>query len=186
MTELEIEIKAWCPDFTLVRKRLDELGAVYLKSETEGDCYYNHPERDFSRTDEALRLRQVAGTTILTYKGPKLSLASKARVEKETAVDNGKAAEEILDCLGFRASGTVVKNRETFMLEGITVCLDQVENLGSFVELEKKGETLERIEGDLRDLAAKLGLTRFERRSYLELILQKDQTFSGKGEVNHA
>ncbi|GAB6096848.1 class IV adenylate cyclase [Desulfatiferula olefinivorans] len=171
MNDLEIEIKAWCPDLAPVRDILKTLGAVYRNTCREEDRYYNHPARDFSRTDEALRLRRVGETVTLTYKGPKLSRASKARVEKETGVDNGDEASDILELLGFKASGTVTKTREGFDLNGITVCLDQVDGLGSFVELEKKGDDLEAVEQELLTLAGRIGLDRFERRSYLELIL---------------
>ncbi|MCH8840590.1 MAG: class IV adenylate cyclase, partial [Planctomycetes bacterium] len=34
------------------------------------DCYYRHPQRDFSQTDEAFRLRSVGPRNLLTYKGP--------------------------------------------------------------------------------------------------------------------
>jgi adenylate cyclase class 2 len=171
MNDLEIEIKAWCPDLAPVRKTLETLGAVYVKTEREEDRYFNHPARDFSRTDEALRLRRVGDIVTLTYKGPKLSQTSKARVEKETCVDNGSEASDILALLGFKASGTVIKTREFFDLNGITICLDQVDGLGAFVELEKKGGDLEAIEQELLALAGQIGLDRFERRSYLELIL---------------
>jgi predicted adenylyl cyclase CyaB len=51
------------------------------------------------------------------------------------------------------------------------VCLDTVHELGTFVELEKLGDDKERIERELFDCASKLGLSRFETRSYLELKL---------------
>jgi predicted adenylyl cyclase CyaB len=59
------------------------------------------------------------------------------------------------------------------MLDDIKICLDSVQNLGSFVELEKMGTGREAVEQDLFDLAERLGLRHFERRSYLELVLTK-------------
>lgn len=171
MKELEIEIKAYCPEITVVKEKLKKLGAVFIKTEREFDRYFNHPAKNFGQTDEALRLRTIENTTILTYKGPKISEKSKARVEKEVVVSGGGEIAEILFLLGFHESGTVVKKRNYYTINNITICLDEVDNLGSFVELEQKGEHLNLVEKELFDLAGELGLDEFERRSYLELLL---------------
>lgn len=172
MEELEIEIKAYCQDLAAVKKRLVELDAVYLKTENESDRYFNHPSKDFGQTDEALRLRNVGTTTILTYKGPKISKKTKARIEKEVIVKDGDKTGEILCLLGFMESGKVVKNRDYYKLGDIIICLDDVRDLGAFVELEKIGNDLDSIENELFNLAGKLGLEKFERRSYLEMLLK--------------
>ena len=49
------------------------------------------------------------------------------------------------------------------------ISVDHVNGLGTFVEIEKTGRLEDNIEKELFDIAAKLGLTKFERRSYLEL-----------------
>ena len=170
MSELEIEIKAYCQDLSAVKEKLAELCAVYIKTEIESDSYFNHPAKDFGETDEALRLRKITDTTILTYKGPKISKKTKARIEKEVVVENHAEMFEILEYLGFQPAGNVIKKREYYKINDIIITLDDVENLGSFVELEKKGEELDRIEKELFDLAGRLNLEKFERRSYLELL----------------
>lgn len=171
MEELEIEIKAYCQNISDIKIKLAELDAVFIKTETESDQYFNHPAKDFAETDEALRIRNAADTTILTYKGPKVSKVTKARIEKEVVVQDDKETGEILNLLGFHQSGMVMKNRDYYELGDIIICLDDVENLGAFVELEKKGNNLEVIEKELFSLAEKLGLEKFERKSYLEMLL---------------
>lgn len=171
MKELEIEIKAYCRDLALVKQKLEALGAVFIKTQRESDRYFNHPARDFVETDEALRLRTIVNETILTYKGPKISEKSKARLEKEVVVRGDEETGEILSLLGFKESGRVVKKRDYYEINGITVCVDDVEDLGSFVELEKKGCDIELIEKELFKLAMTLGLEKYERRSYLELLI---------------
>lgn len=167
--QLEIEIKAWCDSHDAVRSRLEALGAMFSETREEVDLYFNHPSRDFAGTDEALRVRSVNGKCRLTYKGPKLSTRSKARVEHETDAGDLESVKNILLSLGFTISGTVEKKRSLYILNGIEVCVDDVDGLGTFVELEKKGQLGQGIEDELFKLAADLGLTRFERRSYLEL-----------------
>lgn len=169
MDILEIEIKSPCSDHDAVIEKARALGAGYSKKLREVDLYLNHPARDFRDTDEALRLRQVNNSVILTYKGPKLGTKSKTRVEKEVAVEDFNAVLEILELLGFIPSGTIEKEREIFTLGDVEICIDRVDGLGNFVELEMKGADREGIERKLFGIAGQLGLDQFETKSYLEL-----------------
>ncbi|TAL32928.1 MAG: class IV adenylate cyclase [Spirochaetes bacterium] len=171
MGPYEIEIKAHCDDLDAVRGRISAMGGTPLRSGREEDTYFGHPSRDFAATDEAVRMRVRGGKAILTYKGPKVSGRSKSRYEKETGVEDGDALCEILLKLGFVRVETVVKEREIFLLDGVEVCLDRVQGAGTFVELELQGEDVSAVEHELFALAERLGLDRFERRSYLELVL---------------
>jgi len=69
----------------------------------------------------------------------------------------------------------VRKHRKTFDLDGIEVSLDDIEGLGTFVELEVRDMDMEEGRGLLRDAMARLGLEGSERRSYLELLLEKKE-----------
>jgi len=170
MTEmLEIEIKSWCDDLEAVAEGLAAEGAVLSEIRNEVDVYFNHPARNFAETDEALRIRSVNGKCRLTYKGPKLSERSKARVEHETEAGDFNTLKSIIENLGFTASGIIEKKRSLYKIGDIEICLDAVEGLGTFVEIEKAGLLGTGVEEELYRLAAKLGLSRFERRSYLEL-----------------
>jgi len=174
MTELfEVEIKAWCPDFEPIVRRLEEMGAQRGETKNEKDIYYNHPSRNFAETDEALRVRESEGKAVLTYKGPKISPKAKTRIEHEAVFDDASSVKKILADLGFKEYGEVNKTRKTYHLKGIEIDLDDVAACGSFVELEKIGSETASIEAELFELAASLGLEHFERRSYLELVLGK-------------
>jgi adenylate cyclase, class 2 len=170
MEPLEIEIKSRCDDPEALRVRAGAMGAQPIEETVEEDIYFNHPSRDFGETDEALRIRAAGGRCVLTYKGPKIGTRSKTRVEQEADVSDFNSMKRILLSLGFREFGGVRKRRETFRIGGVLLCIDRVDGLGDFAELEMKGSDRERIEGELFDLAARLGLSRFERRSYLELL----------------
>jgi len=169
MDMLEIEIKAYCDDHTHIKSELIDRGAHYLGKITERDVYLSHPSRDFKSTDEALRIRQADGKAILTYKGPRIGSISKTRIEREVQVSDYGSLLAVLEYLGFSKAGSVVKVREKYGLNGIEITLDTVEELGTFVELEKRGADREPVERELFRLAGELGLNRFERRSYLEL-----------------
>ncbi len=170
---LEIEIKAYCENHDDVIEKIKSVGGRLVKKADNLDIYYRHPSRDFTRTDEAFRIRAEDKRTLLTYKGPKLGVRSKTRFEREIVFEGLDAMKEILEKLGFAVAGEVRKTRAYYRLGEVEICLDSVDSLGNFVELEIKGDDREAGENTLFEIAGKLGLSRFERKSYLELLLEK-------------
>jgi adenylate cyclase class 2 len=178
---LEIEQKFARADFAAIERRLAEWKARPGEEHTEADHYFNAPDRDFARTDEAFRLRRIDKTNFLTYKGPKREGAVKIRTELEIPLRDGDEAAEqmtqLLTHLGYRPVAVVRKHRRMRHLErdgfALTVCLDEVEQLGRFAEVEVLApeEQVDRAKTVLADTAAALGLTDLERRSYLHLLL---------------
>ena len=161
-------------DLGPVSDRLEALGAEPAGTVEQTDTYYDHPTRSFAETDEALRLRTSGERTVLTYKGPKVDAASKTRREVETAVDDGGAAEGILEAVGFSPAATVRKTRARYDFEGYRVSLDAVDGLGTFVEVETTGdaEELEALRAGATAVLGRLGLDPDDqvRASYLELL----------------
>jgi adenylate cyclase class 2 len=180
---LEVEMKFPVTDFQVLERLLAEWGAVDAAVRQDVDQYFNAPDRDFARTDEALRVRRIGRANYVTYKGPKRDAQTKTRTEIEVPLGPGDATAEafgrLVVCLGYRPVAVVRKrrriyhlNREGFALE---MCLDTVEEVGTFVELEivAPEEQLEAARAVLLRTAAEMGLTASERRSYLELLLSK-------------
>ncbi len=142
--------------------------------EHQVDIYYQHPSRDFAKTDEALRLRSVNGVTELTYKGPKISKQSKSREELTIRVDNLSVADLILKRLGFVEVARIEKIRYNFRYNNFIISVDSVKNVGDFVEVEGVGVTESELLRYVSDLRSKYdflgeGIT----KSYLELYLER-------------
>ena len=169
----EVEIKAQCLDKNSLVEKIVSLGALHIETREEVDIYFNHPQKNFGQTDEALRLRRSGNKTCLTYKGPKVSDKSKARLEEESGVENFDSMKKIFLMLGFIESGKVVKQRSVYNYNDIEICIDTVENLGDFVELETKNNCIQEAEEKLFLMANSFGLTAFIRKSYLEMLLEK-------------
>jgi adenylate cyclase class 2 len=173
---LEIELKVRVGSLAPVRQRLARLGATLSEKVTERDVYYNAPHRDFAATDEALRARYTDAGCIVTYKGPKRKKAAvKARDEFSCRVSPGEECEEILARLGFRRTAVVEKAREYYRLGRASVALDDVADLGTFIEIEYTGGgTAEEAEREISRIQEELGAKGDPiLLSYLEMLLDK-------------
>ena len=151
---------------------------------TQQDEYFNHPERDFRITDEALRIRREqhdneAVHCCLTYKGTNNSRIGQSRRELETRVEDEHKMRRILLALGFRSAAEVKKRRKEYKKEDLTVCLDELDGLGSYVEIEvvlPETETGSEsaTENRLREFLSELSFIRpaIEPLTYLELVMR--------------
>ncbi len=61
-------------------------------------------------------------------------------IEHEVTVDDPIKMMDILTSIGFRPEVNVKKTRQKAYFNEYEICLDQVEGLGSFIELEKMTE----------------------------------------------
>ncbi|MHA1973261.1 MAG: class IV adenylate cyclase [Candidatus Hodarchaeales archaeon] len=149
------------------------------------DKYFQSPIRNFWDTDEALRLRRIIyengkETTELTYKGPKIGSSLKVREEITVSVSDTNQFHKILENLGFFAFGSVKKERINWVSENISISLDNVEGLGTFLEMEIQTEksrveietAKKRIFTMLNELLPEWDRVE-ERKSYLELLMRK-------------
>jgi adenylate cyclase class 2 len=177
----EVEMKFPVPELAAIEGRLAELGAAISAAQTEIDVYFAHPARDFARTDEALRVRRKGRANFLTYKGPKVDAVTKTRHEIDLPLppeeETAQQWMRLLEALGFTIAGEVRKSRRkahvAWQGRRVEVSLDEVEHLGTFVELELVVDSAdaEAVKTCIASLAGQLKLAASERRSYLELVL---------------
>ena len=159
---------------------IEKQGYAPLGTIRQEDDYYNHPSRDFRKTDEALRLRSVIPSegdpeTFITYKGRNLTTGGQSREELECSITDAPVMRALLDRLGFVLVAPVHKTRQAFKKDDVTVCLDTVDGLGTFFELEilcSEGEeqaSRERLDTMLDELA--FLSPELQPRTYLELLI---------------
>lgn len=174
---IEVESKFLSPGNDKVEKALLRLGAEKISEGAMEDVYFSHPSKDFGKTDEALRLRKRDGKAELTYKGPRMRMEhTKAREEVSVTVDDPLAAQRIVERLGFVERYVVTKKRMTYLLDKLRVEIDEVDGLGQFIELELITEEPQRAEGLISMAQEQLGLERGEPRTYLEMIIEKNNS----------
>lgn len=151
-TDTEQEIKIPVAELTMVRQRLAASGGVLVHPlQLEENAVLDDAADSMRGSGRLLRVRDYAGTVVLTYKGPATFVGPvKSRLELETCASNPRALVAILGELGFTPRRRYQKLREVWRLTGVSVALDKTP-LGCFVELEGAAALLS-------DLAVDLGL----------------------------
>ena len=139
---LNVEIKARCDDHDQVRTVLSDMGSRLVGTDHQIDTYFRVP-------DGRLKLREGSiENTLIFYKradqaGPKRSDVQLYRV---------KPADPALKAVLREALGEVVvvdKQREIHFVDNVKIHLDQVDGLGSFLEIEAIDADGTRSEGSL-------------------------------------
>jgi adenylate cyclase class 2 len=180
----EVEVKYRVRGHTEIAARLASEGFLPSAEVELEDAYFENRAGDFVRTKQALRLRRIGNSVRLTYKGPRRRGLIKTREEIELHLGEGREAFEkwlrLFRRLGFRPVTTVCKTRRPYFLQhrgrSVEVALDVAEGLGTFAEIETITDTeadLPRAQSAVLDLAARLGLTEIERRSYRRMAIDR-------------
>jgi adenylate cyclase class 2 len=180
---LEVEIKFPVEDLASLEDRLKEERAEFKSRQQQCDYYHNAPHRDFAKTDEALRIREAGDSSYMTYKGPKRDLETKTREEIDVPLAAGHDVAgnmvKLLEAVGFRHVAIIQKWRDQYRLKWkgfeVVIALDRVWDVGDYAELEIMApeNQYETARAAVVELGKELGLTRPERRSYLELWIEK-------------
>ncbi len=180
MIEVELKVAFKRENLPNFIRKLEDLGFKRIIKKKETDTYFNGIDRDFRKTDEALRVRESINLDkgyvryYITYKGPKMDKISKTREEIEVQVSNGDDAKKIFEKLGFKPVKPIVKIREIYKRDGIEISIDDVENVGTYIEFEKivksESEKSDAI-NNLLNLMKSLNISKNNliKTSYLEL-----------------
>lgn len=198
MVEVEVKLPLTGKD-DLVDK-LIESGFKQGNRVRETDIYFNGIDRDFRKSDEALRIRKTESIDggaitadhdelandlsdeehVLTYKGKKLDNISMSREEIEIKIDDFEGMKTVLVSLGFRPVFPVIKERQYYHSEEMTACLDFVKDLGWFLELEiivecedERECALDMIKKQIEELGFSMDDT--IRTSYLSMLEAKEK-----------
>ena len=170
---LEVEAKVRLDDPEALRRRLVDLGAVAQEVQEQRDAFFRHPQRDLAAGDEALRLRQVGSRFELTYKGPRhAGSGAKARIEQTVAMAQDPTA--LLESLGFQVAVRLAKRREPFHWGRLTACIDWLDGLGVFLEVEAMGPDAETARHEVAAALQRLGLgdQPLVQEAYIELAVR--------------
>ncbi len=156
----EIELKFKIDNMADLVKRLEDLGCKISNYKIQNDTIY---VADLNNTESVkdsvwLRVRKVDDLVELNYK--KQSAKKSESEEIEFQVSDYEKANSFLAALGYKEWVRVNKKRRTTKYQEINICLDEVEQLGFFVELEYLVQNSDKknYEEELINIATSLGI----------------------------
>ena len=142
----ELEAKMQVDDHASLRERLRAAGATRVGMVMELNTFFDTPDHTLVAQDKGLRVRHTcdfesgAERHVVTYKGPQQDGDLKNREEIEMVADDGDQASLLLARLGYTPTLSFEKRRETWRVDECLVELDELPQLGCFVEIEGPDE----------------------------------------------
>ncbi len=167
MREIEVKLKA--KDLKEVEQKLTKQGCTLSVPIRQYDVVYSPKGKEnvceeVKEGDFVLRIRRENRRALLTLKQQRTHELDNTEIETE--IGDPDAMHRTLLLLGCTPVVEVRKARRKGKLKGYEICLDEVEKLGAFVELEKltgdNDDPMEVTEELLRTLED-LGLSRKDR-----------------------
>ena len=164
----EIEILAELHD--PIEKALDALKNFPCEGiKITRDVYYHDPLRNAmawngKRLDACCRIREQDETWRVTYKTNHFDGAAWLYADEyETTVENGATLQMIFAQLGLQELVVVETTRHVFVHHPYEITIDDVRDLGVFMEVEYKGKpdpsrTVQDIKAEILDFMQSLGL----------------------------
>lgn len=136
----EIEVKARVKDFDSVIQKLQDLGCKISEAIIQEDKIFvakNHG--DFVKLhigSNVLRIRTVNNEK--SFFTLKQSLKNELDcIEKQTEIAKPQEMHDALIMMDYKNVVSVYKKRRKIKYENYTICLDQVRDLGDFIEVER-------------------------------------------------
>lgn len=156
----EIEVKAKLIDKDGFLKAASQLGVQFGDIVVQEDATYETKVPYDDPNWNIFRLRKQSNKVILTMKH-KASTRSRDNYEYETVVENEGEAIKMLERLGYKFGIGVNKKRRIAKYNGLELCLDEIEHLGDFVEVEKLAgdeADVDAVQSELWSLLEELGV----------------------------
>ncbi|NOJ28448.1 MAG: class IV adenylate cyclase [Nitrososphaera sp.] len=175
----EIEVKARVNNLDFLESKLRELGCQFSSPIRQDDKLFYNYEGDYATQHmglNILRIRKQDDIFLFTIKQSQTNELD--CIEYETEIKDPKALEQALLLMGYRQAVELHKIRRKTKYNDLEICLDQVEKLGNYVEVEKLAEDAEaeKIQGELFDFLMTLSVKAEDRemRGYDTLMWLKE------------
>jgi len=178
----EIEVKAHLKDKERVINELKKIGAALSAPIKQIDTVYTRvigKKELYLSNDHFVRIREKSdGRFIFTVKADKSKKEALIKTEHETEVKDAKELEQALFLMDYQISNKVTKVRQTATVGYYEICLDDVEELGSFIEVEKMAGTdadVNAIVVELNSFIASLGVPEIDviNKGYDIMMIEK-------------
>lgn len=183
MSEQEIEIKLKLKDNKPLLEFLKEKGSFQYEK-NQRDEYFTPAHRDFIKekpVKEWLRLRKEENKYSLNYKNWHIEADGKSYHcdEYEVKLDDIGKTKKIFKALDFKPLIVVNKKRKVFVFKDYEIALDEVDELGDYIEVEyiarESGVSAKEVADKMKKFIEKTGCQILEQdfKGYPFLLLKK-------------
>lgn len=158
----EIEVKYRVGDLAAIEAALTARALALSPSVHQDDQAYAQEGWRYGMSKLGVsfaRLRTQNSRHLFTLKRPTDN--EMACLEFETEVADRDQMHEAIQHMGFYPTVRIVKTRRTARLGDLSLCLDEVQHLGTFLEVEKvirPGQSGEAVQSELHAFACSLGV----------------------------
>lgn len=175
----EIEVKYQLEDRNKFLKKLEALGCEISEVNHQKDTIYVSDVNHIENTPGSIFLRVRKDNDKIELNAKKHEKVMQARTEVEFGVSSYSDANKFLELIGFQKWVEVSKKRVHTFYKDCNICIDEVDTLGSFVELEyvvddkeEEEKFLEKIE----EIAKEIGIDtkRVVNQYYDEMIAERN------------
>lgn len=172
---IEMELKALLKNKLQVKKKLEECGCEWVSIGLQVDTIYERSDAKQIVDTSIFRIRKYNDKKILTLKILMEDLDTAEELELDISDDI--VMDKMLQFIGFLPKIQVVKRIQTAKYKEFNICIDEVEGLGDFIEIERiseKSNDKDRIYGEMRTVLLELGVEEEElkKEKYYEMILK--------------
>lgn len=176
----EIEIKYQLNDKSKLIEKLERLGCVMSDTNIQKDTIYVSDLNHIENTPESIFLRVRKDNDKIQLNAKRHEKVMQSRKEVEFEVSSYEEANKFLELIGFEKWVEVNKERVHTIYKDCNICIDEVETLGSFVELEYvvDDETEEeKILKKIEEIAKEIGIDTKEivNQYYDEMIAERNK-----------
>ena len=182
MKNIEVELKFPLLNKDELIKKLNKVAKLEKEEDYQKDVYYIPIHRNFldkKPVSEWLRLRETKKGFSINYKNwhKKDNPKTVSCDEFETKIESIESIKKILKCLDFNEIVTVEKIRSVWTYKNVEIAIDQIKELGNFIELEKLTaddedpyEVQEELLKVMESWLLMLSLSRLKKERYITLI----------------
>ncbi len=171
----EVEVKAKVENLDYIKNRLIEKNARFLVTENQKDNVYGF-KHDFPPKDRGIiaRIRKKNSRIVLEFKEVN---RGKGSVELKNEINEIEPYHNFLTKLNFHKFFEMHKTRNKYEFRGFTICLDDIQELGTYIEIEKlidseqlKQATMQECRKILEEIAPN---AEFTKEKYGDMMCRK-------------
>ncbi len=145
---IEVEIRAKIKDVGSIKESLNKMGIQFIKNVKQIDRIFGHPkfldkENKIIKGGLVVRIREINDSCNLEFKE---IVRQGGGFEIKAKLDNVDFGIELLEKLDFNEAFVISKTRDAYKYNDFEIAIDQVEQLGDFIEIEKVVSSREKID----------------------------------------